>query len=159
MSRLFFGGIPTEVDVKKLETAYGTPTPGAVLKHEEIERVIGHAWKTARYTSVLNQWRNRLYRSANIVSVVDAGIGVRFLHEHERVGLCRGRLKQSAKHMRRTAVVANSTDVTKIADPMIRAEAGRIVEVTNRLFMYAASEVKALQPPKPPAALPKVGAR
>ena len=78
-AKLFFGGVPTEPDVKKLHEAFGVPDRGAVVSHSEIAAVIGVYRDESRYWTVVNRWRKDIEQEHGIVSDVDPGNAVEFL--------------------------------------------------------------------------------
>lgn len=80
----YFGGIPTEPDVKKL-LAQITVEPGQLVEHEAIEEVTGLTRGTSRYRTVVTAWQRRLFRDENLDTDAVSGQGIRVLMEGERV--------------------------------------------------------------------------
>ncbi len=83
-SRLF-GGIPTDMEVKKLRENLPL-TRGDIVEHSRIAAVIGHAPGTSRYKSIVVAWVRRVLRETNLQLKSLRGVGYRVLDEHERIG-------------------------------------------------------------------------
>lgn len=150
----FFGGLPTDLDVKKLAERFGVPAPGTLLRHEEIAECIGAAWKSNRYRTVLNQWRRKLLKEQNLDTIVEAGEGLKILRPIERVDASEADFKSSTRKLRKAAVRVSLVDEKTLDEPG-RRRRDHLREVTSRLYMQAANESKALKPPSPPPALPR----
>jgi len=97
---VFFGGVPTEPDVRKLVDRFGTPEPG-IIAHEDVEAVLGHGRLTSRYRTVVWVWRRRLFRQSNIDMIAEPGVGFRVLTSGERVDVCVRDLGQTVTKLRR----------------------------------------------------------
>lgn len=82
--RPYFGGIPMEPQVRKLLDTFGSPEPG-IIRHDQIETVIGENRRSSRYQSIVVAWRKRMFKEQNIDSDAVRGVGVKILTESERV--------------------------------------------------------------------------
>lgn len=97
-SKIHFGGLPTGPDVKKLEEAFGTPEPG-LIKHEEIEAVIGERRGTSRYRTVVNAWRKQLFNTSNVEARAEPGLGILFMTAKERSENGVRGIRHAARHV------------------------------------------------------------
>jgi len=77
---LFFGGLTTEPDVRKLMETYPRDKllPDLVISYDEIEKLVGIQYGSSRWQSVTDRWRKTVQR--------EFGIWLNF--EEEDVGLC-----------------------------------------------------------------------
>lgn len=81
--KLFFGGVPTAPDVKRLLEHFGSPQP-RLITHEDVEAVLGITRHTSRYRSVTGAWRKLLEQEHNIL-VSGAPGGFQILTSPERI--------------------------------------------------------------------------
>ena len=72
-SRLYFGGLPTEIELTRLTDAYGVPEEGWAVAYVDVAPIIGAAYPSARFRTVTTRWRKRLYRDHNVL--IGAGRG------------------------------------------------------------------------------------
>jgi hypothetical protein len=154
-AKMFFGGMPTAIDVKKLEERFGVPDEGTLIPHADIAACIGVAWRSARYTTVLASWRKKLESPHNLHTGVIPGEGLKILTADEAVDWRRGDWRRNVRGIKRTAMETKRIDPSKIVNAEQLKVRDKLEEVSSRVFMYAAQESKALRPPTPPAALPR----
>lgn len=66
---LYFGGVPTGPEVRKLEAHFDDMEGmrGTLIAHAKIEKVIGVKRKDQRYKSIVDRWRRRVESSTGIV--------------------------------------------------------------------------------------------
>ncbi len=153
-ANVFFGGLPTAIDVKKLDERYGAPNEGLLILHADIAVCIGYPWKSSRYRTVLDAWRRKLRRELNIDTSVDPGKGLYILTPPERIKAGKSDTKSGLRKFRRGgARVAVAPDEGLTAEQ--RTERDHTAQVVWRLYSSAAQEIKALEPPSPLAALPR----
>jgi hypothetical protein len=84
MMGIFRGGVPTEIEVKRLREAFPDPAPGQLISYEDVAVIIGAKHGTNRFTAVTNAWRRSLLRADNIVVNTVAGQGFQRLTEEDR---------------------------------------------------------------------------
>ena len=82
-SRLFFGGLPTGMDVDKL-TKELSPQPGEIIPYEDIEIVLIIKRTEHRFATVLGSWRKRLMKQRGLQSQ-GIGTGIQFLTPDQSV--------------------------------------------------------------------------
>jgi len=145
-STLYFGGIPTDPEVRKLAERFGVPEPG-LLSHASIETTIGQKRDSSRYHTIVHAWRSKLLREHNVGTAAEPGEGIRILTEPERVEESRRQLGLSARQVVRTHRWALMIDVSKLDDVALRkhdhvlrasaaaagAMAGTVKELANAL--------------------------
>lgn len=141
-SKLYFGGIPTEPDVKRLEKRFGAPAPG-VIEHAEIEETIGQQRDSSRYRTVVAAWRRRLLREENIASAADPGVGIRILTEPERVDHAQRHLGLSAKRVVKEHRWAMMIDASKL-DDVSRHKRDHVIRVSASMAAAASGGMKEL---------------
>lgn len=68
-NKLYFGGIPTEPDVRKLMESYPVDgmKPGDLIGYEEIGTVIMEKVRSSRWKSVTTAWRKKLEDESKIL--------------------------------------------------------------------------------------------
>ncbi len=69
--RLFFGGVPTRMDVDRLMKI--EDDPGMSIDYEYIEGVLGVKRGSNRFRSVTNAWRKRLFREKLLMTTAEGG--------------------------------------------------------------------------------------
>lgn len=118
--RIGIGGIPTELDVRKLEEKFGVPKPGQTISYQEIAACIGNSNKENRFWSVTNAWRNKLFRENNIVTEAIPNEGFEFLDAHKRVSHSVGKFKGGLRKIAKGSAVAASTDRAGLTQEEVR---------------------------------------
>ena len=65
MARVFYGGIPTDIDIQKLRDRWPETElrAGETITHEEIQETLGVDVGANRFRTVLIRWRNIIERS------------------------------------------------------------------------------------------------
>jgi hypothetical protein len=69
--KLFFGGVPTGMDVAKLMEL--ELSPGVDISYEKVTEIIGEKAGTSRFRTVTNAWRKRLFRERLLQSSAEGG--------------------------------------------------------------------------------------
>lgn len=108
MSKMFFAGVPTGADVRKLKDAFGVPEAGTEITHDQIEAVIGVERTEHRYRTVVAAWRKALMNENNVDLGTVAGAGYRALSAPERVSAgihgMRAGVRKQIKSIRRASL-------------------------------------------------------
>jgi hypothetical protein len=156
MSKMFFGGMPTDIDVRRLEEAFPKLQEGDDISHEQVEAVIGVDHTKSRYRVVTNAWRKQLLRDSNIELGSVSGVGFRCLKPEERIsgsvkGFQQGVRKQMRSVKRSALVRTDDERLMKKQDLLRRYGAAIVNEATNMM--------KEIEPPKPQAQMPRIGPR
>jgi len=83
--KIYFGGVPTDGELKLLLEAFDDLKEEAVITHDQITEVIGVEWKTDRYRTVTDRWKKTIFREQNIDIAAIPSVGFRVLTPDERV--------------------------------------------------------------------------
>lgn len=154
MSKLFFGGVPTEPDVKKLIDAYGVPQPG-MIPYADVAAVIGLDPKSTRWRSVTDAWRFRLRRENNIEVRAIPGMGFKVLTEQERIPDTYVALRQTARVAREANRRAVSIDSARLND-VDRTKRDHLCRATAMVATSTSTEVGSIAAAlKPPPQMPR----
>lgn len=118
-SKMFFGGVPTNADVKKLRDAYPAEklVKGTLILYQDVEKVLNLSRKSDRFRTVTNRWRREIERETRSVVIgTKPGEGFTVLSEHEKVGLSTSKLQSSVRHARRSLIVTTRVDVKDLSE-------------------------------------------
>lgn len=101
--RLFFGGVPTAIEVNKLLATFSTAEVGRIITHEEIEALVGveRAMNESRYRTITTRFMNKLFAQYNIRLHALRGVGYRVLSPNERVDLSIDSAVSAVRHLGR----------------------------------------------------------
>jgi len=114
-AKLFFGGLPTGPDVKKLIDEYGTPEEGAFFKYDDLATKLDIPRSENRFITVTNAWRRELERENNLVIVAIRGEGFRVLDAKGRLKDSEAHVISGGKKVRKGTVRARRTDRSKLS--------------------------------------------
>lgn len=114
-TKLFFGGIPTDIEVNKLVEHFGKPEP-ATIAYADIEPIIGLAGREPRFKSVLTKWRRILFRELNIDTEMEAGIGMRVFAPGERIDASHRDMRSAIRKTRKWFLGITSVPTDKLND-------------------------------------------
>lgn len=135
MSKQFFAGLPTEIDVRALVERFGVPEVGAVIGYPEVEAVIKCKHGSYRWGTVTHAWRKQLYKLHNVVFRARDG-EFTALNAEERVDLGGDRVQRGFREFRKAHVLVSATDVSQLSDEM-RAKADHIKSTTATAIQSA----------------------
>jgi len=148
--RIYFGGLPTDIDLDKLRTQYPEVNmkPGDVMTYEEIEKLLDLSWDSSRFRTVTGRWRRFVEKETNIViDVVKGKKRFKVLSESEKVELTRKHLRKAGKSARRSYVINSRTDRKRVTE-----EERKILDHMQQ----SAAKVHAAAQLKQPVALPEL---
>lgn len=117
--RVYFGGVPTEPDVKKLLERFDVEDmiPGYEIKYSEVSEVIGQPKEASRWRTVTTAWRKRLENDRGIFLGCDKEKGCFYvLSEGGKVDLSGSKLQSAATAAKRAYVVLGCVDTKKLSD-------------------------------------------
>jgi hypothetical protein len=109
-TKLFLGGVPTDIDVEKLREHLGTLKHGDMIPYQEISDCLGIQKGECRWYSVVSAWRKRLDRENNILLKAIPNEGYRVLDGHGRVEASAWTYKKGLRRIHRATVIASKTD-------------------------------------------------
>lgn len=155
-ARPFFGGLPTEIELRKLQDEYGVPE-AKLYPYADLATVCALRWPQdrARLLTVLARWRKKIKRDYGLLSEGVSGRGVKILMEGERTPHGRRFAQIGTRKTRRGLLAIVLTDLAKIADPDQRRDAEHAQTVAARILPLLPKDMRALEPPPEPAALPR----
>jgi hypothetical protein len=141
-SRIFWGGVPTEPDVRKLLQHYGAPTEGTLIAYDELHAIL-HLPKGSRFKSVLSAWRKQLMKEFNIDTKAEPGKGILILAPHERVNESSKNLIQAARRVRRGYLRASTVPVARL-DATSRMKHDHVLRIGRLMHDAITTQSKAL---------------
>jgi hypothetical protein len=149
---VFFGGVPTQKDIKALAQRFADIDVGDEISHADIESCTGLSRKESRYQTVVAAWRKMLLNEKNIELGAVPGVGFRVLNNSERVSVGIDGIQKGARKQLRSIKKAVMVCTT---DPALLKKQ----ELMSRLGVAVQGEVSAMmrqvEPPKPFGALPR----
>ena len=99
MAKIFTGGVPYAIDVKRLSEAFPTDqlTEERVISHEELEGALSMDRGSQRYYGVCNSWIAKVKNETGIYMVWDQGSGIKVLTPAMLLGHAETRTRQKIK--------------------------------------------------------------
>ena len=122
-SKLFFGGLPTDIEMAKLREAYpeSKMSSGDFFPYSDIEKLIELEWKSTRFRSVTNRWRRVVEGETNIFIHPDPGKGFKVLTEPEKLALSGKKFGSAGKIARRSFVIGSRVDRKALSENELTA--------------------------------------
>lgn len=116
--QLYFGGLPTEPDIKKLREVFpeSEMKPGKAIAYEEVSAIIKVPYGSSRFQAVTNQWRKVVEKETNIIIGTKPGEAFVVLSESEKVGLSGDQLRKAGRRARRAWVVSQRIERTALTE-------------------------------------------
>lgn len=152
MSKAFFGGMPTSLDVTKLIDAFGKRPEGAQITHDEIESVIGVERNESRYRTIALAWRRKMLSDSNIEIGAVKGVGFEVRSPEGRVSnSIKGFQSGTRKQMR----AVKHALLVKTDDPVLRQRQDLMQRFGAAIASQAGSLMKDIETPKAVEALPR----
>ena len=149
-TKLYFGGMSTDPEMKMLRERFGVPDPG-LIPYSEIEEVISEKTQSNRFRTVTDRWRRELEREHNVITEAEASEGIRVLTAAERVDFSARHLRSITRHAVRTHNRTLTTPTEDLDDLQRRKldHLRRWTERVGRTAIEAATSVrKALRAPE-----------
>jgi hypothetical protein len=115
---LFFGGLPTDIELAKLKEAYPATElkVGKIIPYAELEQLLGLDWTSNRFRTVTNRWRRVVEADTNIFIHPDPGYGFKILTESEKLDLSTKKIRTASHAARRAFVVNTRIDRKQLTD-------------------------------------------
>lgn len=134
MGKMFFGGVPTGVDVSKLRAAFDGRAEGTEILHEEVEEVLDLRRAQNRYRTVTDAWRRQREMDDNVrIQALDDGRGFRIATAQQRIEESVARAKEGTRKVVRAA---RRSAAVQTADPVLAKKS----EILQRLAQVMARE-------------------
>ena len=110
---LYFGGIPTEPDVKKLMEAYPEESliPGTEIPYSGVDAIIGVEYGNGRWQGVTNAWRKRVESDWSIVighTLESIGRAFVVLDNDQKFDLGKRQTRSGLKRVKRGYIVTGT---------------------------------------------------
>mgnify|MGYP001809836688 CR=1 FL=1 len=155
MSKLFQSGVPTDMDVRALQSAFPAPAPGDLISHKDIAAATGVAIASSRYRTVTYAWRGQLKRDHGLILRPVRGVGFRVLTSTEMVEAGIDKFTAGARAQQRGIALATLARRDQLDDT-----ASRKLDHFQRLSAIALeasrATVKAVSLPTTPAQRPRL---
>lgn len=142
-----FGGIPTDVDVRALRSAFGLPQVGESISYAAVADVIKAHVGSPRFRTVTNRWRSQMVREHNVYIAARDG-AFTAMTAPERIDHGAAKLRTGVRAMRRAHSVVVATDRSLLTDEQ-RARADHLQMVTTSVIQAARLQAKAAPPVLP----------
>jgi|SRR5688572_17030408 len=133
--KIFQGGVPTGPDVTKLMEL--DPQPGMSLSYEEIERAIGLRYGDARFNTVIESFRKRLFRE-RLLQTKRAGGAIHFLTNDGAHDEGRARVKKIGRQAGRHRIKVDAIDARDLTSErqtvhaLLRREAQAMLDAAQQ---------------------------
>lgn len=152
MGKAYFGGMPTDLDVRKLIEAFPALIEGARITHEEIEAVISVGRHSNRYRAITIAWRSKLLRDSNLEIGAVSGVGFEVRTSEGRMSSSIKGFQSGTKKQLRSVKRAL---LVKTEDPLLRQKQDLMQRFGAAIASQAGSLMKDIETPKAVEALPR----
>ncbi len=134
--KMYFGGIPTDIEVNKLLERYVKANVGDIINHEDIEALVRVERKKNyhRYRTIVSRFAAKLFSQYNVRLLALRGVGYRVLSPNERVDLSIDNAGAAVRHLGRalrdvvSAPRAAMNETEKQRADHVQATIGRLHE-------------------------------
>jgi hypothetical protein len=114
--KMFFGGLPTKVEVDGLMLLADAYREGDTIPYELIEAEIKIGRRSNRGASIVSSWKRRMFRENNVLLIADSGKGYRKADPKERMSNSSSLVSAGRRRIMRAATVAASTEAHRLDD-------------------------------------------
>lgn len=149
MAKMYFAGLPTEIDLDKLREAYGVPKEGDVISYDEISKLIGVGVRSHRFVTVTTAWRRNLVREHNVYMKAHDG-KFEVMNPSARVNLGSQKLRTGARCFRKANIIVTSTDTGRLTAEQ-KEQARHIQMITSAAIQSARLKDRSERPELPSA--------
>lgn len=143
-SLIFGGGVPTEIDVRRLLEAFGIPAIGQLLTYDQISGALGLDRQSWRWHTVTGAWRKRLYREHNLVLSAIAKTGFKVEDSRGRVGVSASKYRGGLRRIAAASIMAARTDRAELT-PEESAACDHIQNTGAALRLAAATAARQIK--------------
>jgi hypothetical protein len=144
-STLFFGGIPTDIDVEAIIKETGPLQDGDIISYKKISEIIKQPITSHRFKTVTGAWRRRLNRNYNQVIKAKGG-EFKVMTNHDRVDHVSGKYKGALRIMGRATNTAARTSREGLSKEEVKA-LDHVQNTGAALRLSAATAAKQLKYP------------
>jgi hypothetical protein len=145
MASLYFGGVPTESDIKTLLDTYGVPPEHWTASLDDVATLLRVSVAASRFRTVTDRWRRMLYRDHNVLIARRAGKFIA-LDPSGRLSMARGDIRQGVRKTLRGQTRLLATERGRLSSQ-------EQSEYDHATLVAAAVEAAARQQSKRPKAL------
>lgn len=117
---LFFGGLPTKIEVDRLMTKFGVPKEGEKITWQQVAEVISVPPRTNRFVSVVQAWRRLLFREHNTYMTCDGDNAIYAADPDTRVTKSAHKVANSRRAIARAILVTYQTDASRLSETKLR---------------------------------------
>lgn len=157
MNGLYFGGVPTDIDVEKLNKTFVDLNAGDIVTYMQLEQCLGMSRELNRFRTIVGAWRRKLFRERNVFLGTVKNEGYRVCDASARVEQAAKGLTSARRKMSKAAAVAATTPTDglsaseqKLIQHIVSVNAHyRLFESTSRRAITAADKLEALQIKRP----------
>lgn len=117
-SKIFNGGIPTDIDVRNLMNRWpeASMRSGDKFSHDEIESVLKVGKGSLRYATITNRWRKIVEKTTGKIIGSDRGFGFKVLSDSEKVSLGKQKTIESRRRASRALFVIGTADRKNLSE-------------------------------------------
>jgi len=148
----YFAGTPCDLDVRRLEAAFGVSEIGVVIEHEAIAGVLGVARTSSRYRSVVSAWRRKLEREHNVRPGAARGTGYQALDARQRV---EESVADALIGTRKTVRAAARCSRVVTDDPRLQAQQVQLQRLGAAVHAVTTKAMHGIAPPEKPQQMPR----
>ncbi|CUW38817.1 protein of unknown function [Magnetospirillum sp. XM-1] len=115
---VFFGGVPTDPDVRAIREAYPEADlpVGMVIPYHDVAGLLGVSVNSKRFRTVTWRWRRRVEAETDsLVIGVEKGVGFKVLSASEKLDASVAKLGSAVKAARRSYSLSGRVSVTEIS--------------------------------------------
>jgi hypothetical protein len=149
MARLGFGGIPTEMDVRKLIDHFGVVDVGMLIPYEEVSRILGGLpYRSSRFGTIMAAWSRRLWKEHRRFVVRFQGEGMKVLTADERLVRTEGGIRSHIRGLGRDYRHISEIESAELTTDMLRDRREKLAIVAEKTFKEGARQYQPLLPSK-----------
>jgi len=134
----YFRGIPTKIDVDRLDAKFGVPKEGDEITFAACSDALGMPETSHRFRTVVHAWRKKLFRDHNLLSVGTGEGAFRFADPAERIDFASRKVKSGRRSVGYAVVIAHGTDARRLTADQQKTRAGLLELNAGRLRLAAA---------------------
>lgn len=120
--QLYFGGLPTEPDIKRIRDAFPDDAlqTGDIIPYSEVGDVIGYPYGSVRFRTVTNRWRKMVERDCGKVVHIEKNLGFRINTPSQNLELSGCKLKSAVRMARRSFIVTGRIDRSALTEDELK---------------------------------------
>lgn len=146
-AKVFFAGLPTEMDVRTLFEKFGVPKEGESIGYAAVSDAIQTPIGSARFRTITTAWRNRIRREYNVyVQARDGAFSART--PSDRISHASAKFRTAGRAMNFGTREAELTDPSRLSE-VERAHREHLTVVGGALRSHAILAARRKQPMLP----------